>query len=479
MADPRSAHRDALVAHLGADAVRWDDETLTTHSHDYWCLGVLRLMRGTLTARPLCVVSPDSTDQVVRVLEYADQHRLVIVPFGAGSGVCGGVLPADGALVVDLRRMNRMLELNETALTARVQAGMMGNAFEAALNAKGYAMGHYPQSIDVSTVGGWIATRAAGQYSTRYGSIEDILLALEAVLPDGRVVRTRVGPRASTGPDLRHLFLGSEGTLGIVTEATLRIFPRPETSVGQTFSFASMDAGLEAIRQFVRAGWKPPVVRLYDPIETARLFPDASRGDNALLLLVSEGPAALTAVETAACAAACTANGGEPVGTAPVERWLLERNQVPGFEPFLERGLVLDTIEVATTWDHISDLFREVIAAMQQVPGLLVASGHSSHSYPQGTNIYFTFVARPEDPAQAEATYLACWAKAMEATLRCHGTISHHHGIGRLRLPWMAAEHGTGLDVLRAIKRTLDPNGIMNPGVLIPDNPKTGTQLFP
>src|SRR5512139_32509 len=462
-------HRDALAARLGSDAVRWDDESLRGHSRDTWCLSVLRGLRGTLTARPLCVISPTTVDQVSAALAYANEQRLAVVPFGAGSGVCGGVLPPNGALVIDLRRLNRLLELNETALLARVQAGMMGNAFEAALNEAGYSMGHFPQSIDVSTVGGWVSTRAAGQYSTRYGSIEDILLALEVVLPDGRVLRTRVGPRSATGPDLRQLFLGAEGTFGVVTEVSTRIFPRPESSVGQTYSFQSMHDGLEAIRQFTRAGWKPPVVRLYDAIESARLFTAASTGSNCLLLLLSEGPAALTAAENQACQAICTASGGEVVGPEPVQRWLVERNQVPGFEPFLERGFVLDTIEVATTWDHIHDLYREVIAALQTVEGLVVASGHSSHSYPQGTNIYFTFVARPAEASNAEATYLECWRQAMEATLRCQGTISHHHGIGRLRLPWMGRELGEGVTVLRGIKQLLDPHGIMNPGVLVPE----------
>ncbi len=461
-------HREALVARLGADAVRWDDETLAQHRRDTWCLSVLRDMRGALTARPLCVVLPISVEHVSALLQYANQCRVAVVPFGAGSGVCGGVLPADGMIVIDLRRMNRIVELNETALLVRVQAGMMGHTFEAALNEKGYSMGHFPQSIELSTVGGWVATRAAGQYSTRYGSIEDLLLALEVVLPDGRVVRTRVGPRSATGPDIRQLFLGSEGTLGVVTELTARIFPQPESSVCLSYSFATMHHGLEAIRRIMRAGWKPPVVRLYDGVETARLFTTASTGDNSLLLLISEGPQALTAAESKACADICTAAGGTPAGDDPVQHWLGERNHVPGFETFLQRGFVLDTIEVATTWDHIDELYREVIAALHTVEGIGVASGHSSHSYPQGTNIYFTFVARPDDPARAEATYLACWEQAMEATLRCHGTISHHHGIGRLRVPWMQRELGVGLDVLRAIKRTLDPNGIMNPGVLIP-----------
>ncbi len=469
MPESAARHCDALSQRLGPDAVRWDAETLAEHRRDSWALAVLRELRGTLTARPLCVVSPTRIEQIAALLAYANEQRLPVVPFGAGSGVCGAVLPADGTIVVDLRRMNRIVELNETDLLVRVQAGMMGNSFEAALNDAGYSMGHFPQSIDLSTVGGWVATRAAGQYSTRYGSIEDMLLALEAVLPSGEVLRTHVGPRSATGPDLRQLFLGSEGTLGVVTELTLRIFPRPEGSVAQSFRFVSMRAGLEAIRHIVRAGWRPPVVRLYDGTEAGRLFTAVSKDDNALLLLLSEGPAALTSAEGDACNAICLSNGGEAVGAEPVHRWMEERNHVPGFKTFLERGFVLDTIEVATTWSHIDDLYREVVAALQQVDGIVAASGHSSHSYAQGTNIYFTFVARPADPAQAEATYLACWRAAMEATLRCNGTISHHHGIGRLRVPWMEQELGrSGVAILRSVKRALDPNGIMNPGVLLP-----------
>lgn len=210
-------------------------------------------------------------------------------------------------------------------------------------------------------------------------------------------------------------------------------------------------------------------MRLYDAVETARLFPAVSTTENCLLLLLSEGAEDLVAVERNACTAICERGGGTNVGPEPVHHWLDERNKVPTFESLLERGLVVDTIEVATTWDHIDELYTEVIAALQQVKGVVNASGHSSHSYAQGTNIYFTFAAYPEAKEQAEATYLECWRQTMEATLRCHGTIAHHHGIGRLRVPWMQRELGSGLEVLRNLKRTLDPNGIMNPGVLIPD----------
>ena len=461
--------RAELARALGADRVDWSESTLAEHACDTWPLSLLRSHQGRLTARPACVVSPTTTDEVSMLLRWANQQRVPVVPFGGGSGVCGGILPSDDAVIVDLRRMDRLIELNETALQARVQAGMYGHRFEEALDARGYSMGHWPQSVALSTVGGWVATRAAGQFSTRYGSIEDMLLGLEAVLADGRIVRIKSTPRRSAGPDLRHLFLGSEGTAGIVTELTVKVFPTPEHRALLAFSVGDFSNGLEAFRQIVRAGWRPPVLRLYDAVESHRNFGQWQTGERCILLIVSEGPAALTAVEAEACRAACVANGGEPIGEAPVQHWLAERNNVPSLRSFMERGYVLDTIEVATEWDRIDRLYSEVCAAMREVKGLFVVSGHSSHSYAQGTNIYFTFVAQPEDPADAEATYLACWERAMEATLRVGGTICHHHGVGRLRKRWMAAEHGEGLSVLRAVKRALDPNGILNPGALLPD----------
>lgn len=462
------ALRRELRELLGADAVRWDGETLAAHAHDTWALSLLRVMRDELRERPACVVSPPDTEAVAAVLRYANAHRIAVVPYGAGSGVCGGVLPDAGAIVIDLREMNRLVELNPIALTARVQAGMMGNTLESALNRRGFSCGHFPQSIDLSTVGGWVATRSAGQFSTRYGSIEDALVALEVVLADGAVVRTRPVPRASAGPDLRHVFLGSEGTLGVITEVTLRLLPQPASRRLASYRFVDMRTGLEAIRVFVRAGWRPPVVRLYDAAETERNFGEGIAAGGCLLLLLSEGPPSLTEAETAACDALCTEAGGAAVGPAPMEQWLDHRNVVPGFEPFLKRGLVLDTIEVAAPWDRIADLYDRVVAALRAITGMLMASGHSSHSYLTGTNLYFTFVAQPEDPRNAAELYRTCWDVTMRETLAGGGTIAHHHGIGRVRRDWMSQELGAGVEVLRGLKRALDPNGILNPGVLLP-----------
>jgi alkyldihydroxyacetonephosphate synthase len=459
---------EALAREIGADRVSEESATLAAHRTDYWILAHLRARQGRVAGGPACVVMPRSAAEAAAAVRLAQRHGVAVVPYGAGSGVVGGATPPAGALVVDVRAMNRLLEVNETALYARVQAGMMGDAYEAAVGARGYTTGHYPQSIALSTVGGWVATRAAGQFSTRYGNIEDLCLGLEAVLPSGEVLRLEPIPRASVGPSLRELFLGSEGTLGIVTEVVLRLHPLPESRKLASFAFPSMRAALDVCRRVLRVGWRPALVRGYDAIETARHFSATAPSDSCLLLVASEGPRALVEAESAACAHEATAAGGRPVGDEPVKHWLDARNTVPSWDFFLDREMLADTIEVAATWDRIDRVYETVVAALGGAPGVVVASGHSSHGYPQGTNIYFTFVMKPEDWTRAEEAYLEAWRRALDATLAAGGTISHHHGIGRLRAPWLAKELGSAYPLLRDLKRALDPHGIMNPGALLP-----------
>jgi len=462
-----------LRGRLGAERVDTSDEAIDAHLHDQWVMSILRALQRR-ASRPACIARPSSTADIAAILEIAEAERVPVVPFGAGSGVCGGAVGPAGALVVDLRAMNRILALDETGLAVTSEPGVMGAELERWLRARGYTMGHFPQSIDISTVGGWISTRSSGQLSTKYGSIEDMLLAFEAVLPGGRVVRTRAVPRSACGPDLRSLFLGSEGTLGILSEATLRVHPVPESSAERAFSFADFRSGLETVREIVRLGWRPAVVRLYDPIEAGRNFTGVAPEGRALLLFLTEGPAALVEAERAAVFEHCRRRGAEDHGWEAVTRWLEHRNRVPSFESFLERGVVVDTIEVATEWSRIHDLYEGVLGALRAIDGVLVASAHSSHSYTQGTNLYFTFAARPEAMADAEALYFRCWRGAMEATLAAGGTISHHHGIGRLRAGWMRRELGSAYDLLIALKRALDPHGIMNPGALFDSEAASG-----
>ncbi len=466
-----SSIAEALSRALPAGRVATDPETLRKHAHDYWALEAIRERGSEAAPPPACVVFPEATEEVAKVLTLAQERRVAVVPYGLGSGVCGGVRPGSEAIVLDTRRMAALLEVNGEALTATVQAGMNGAELERLLGERGFTLGHFPQSIALSTVGGWVSTRASGQLSTRYGNIEDLLLALEVVLPGGQVVRTFPAPRAATGPDLRQIFLGAEGTLGVVTEATLKISPKPEWQKGFGATLASWDDGLQISRELLQAGWRPAVLRLYDEVEAQRSFGTWVQQPVSLLIVMSEGTRAMTPAleaELEAAQAACRARGATLLGEEPLRHWLEHRNHVPSWEALLAGGLVVDTIEVAATWDRVRPLHGAVTRAIREVPGIIAASGHTSHGYTTGVNIYFTFVGSATAPDEQERIYRQAWNAAMEATIAAGATIAHHHGIGRVRREFLPRELGEGgMTVLRALKAALDPHGIMNPGVLL------------
>jgi alkyldihydroxyacetonephosphate synthase len=462
---------DALTEALPAGRVVTEAAELRAHAHDYWALEAIRDRGSEAAPPPRCVVYPESTAEVATVLRVADAQRAPLVPYGLGSGVCGGVRPGSEAIVLDTRRMAALLEVDRESLVARVQAGLNGAECERLLDERGFTLGHFPQSIALSTVGGWVSTRASGQLSTRYGNIEDLVLALEAVLPGGRIVRTFPAPRAATGPDLRQLFLGAEGTLGVVTEIALKISPKPEWQQGFAATLRSWDDGMAISRELLQAGWRPAVLRLYDEVEAQRNFGTWVAQPEPLLLVMSEGTRAMSAaleIELEAARTACRARGATDLGDAPLQHWMGRRNHVPSWEQLLAGGLVVDTIEVAATWERVKALHGAVTKAIAAVPGILQASGHTSHGYTTGVNIYFTFVGSATTPDEQERLYRQAWAAAMEATIATGATIAHHHGIGRVRREYLGRELGDeGLAVLRAVKAALDPHGIMNPGVLL------------
>jgi len=442
-----------------------DDASIEAKSRDYWMRSLLQ-SRVEGAPRAAVLVRPTSAAQVAAVLAYADRTRTPVIPFGLGSGVCGAVLAAGNEIVLDVSRMDKILEINDENLTVRVEPGMRGSDFEEALGKRGYTMGHWPQSIGISSVGGWCATRASGQYSTLYGNIEQMMLGCEVALASGKLLKLCPMTRSATGPDLKHLFMGSEGTLGVFTELTFRIHPAAQKQAGRAFSMPTLRAGLEALRLILRAGWTPAVTRLYDATEAGRNFAVNADG-KPVLLVMSEGTAARVDSEAAAIAAIIASQGGVDRGEGPVTSWLEHRNHVPSFEKLLSQGLVADTIEVAIGWDRIGDLFETVNERGAAIEGVFAMSGHVSHCYTQGANIYFTFVAAESDPRAAMAIYDRAWKTTIETTIELGGTIAHHHGIGRVRKEWLRDELGEAVALLADLKRTFDPNGIMNPGALI------------
>jgi alkyldihydroxyacetonephosphate synthase len=438
-----------------------DGPTVAEASRDWWPLAMIWALDAQVGARASIVVRPHDTSQVQDVLRMCNEARVPVTAAAGRSGVCGASVPAYGGVLLDLTGLEGIVGVDRTSMLVDVRAGTFGDVFEDELRTRyGVTCGHWPQSMALSTVGGWVACRGAGQLSTRYGKIEDIVEALDVVLADGTLLHTGGAPRAAVGPDLTQLFLGSEGTLGIVVGARLRAHPLPGAEVRAAFSFSSFEAGLDAMRRIVQRGATSAVLRLYDATEADRTY---HTGDAHLLLMLDEGDAHVTEacrrIVDEECAAA------SPADVAHVEHWLHNRNDVSALEALISRGFVVDTMEIAAPWGALPEIYARTIAALAAVEHTLAASAHQSHSYLDGGCLYFTFAGRPPTE-QREAYYRAVWDAGQRAVLAHRGTLSHHHGIGLNRARFVRDALGAGLDVLQSVKDALDPNGILNPGKL-------------
>ncbi len=461
---------DKLTASLAAGTVLTDEATLQARRHDYWFLNALNDYQDQQAPKPLCVVRPTSVEDVVVTVNACREAKVPLITFGLGSGVCGGVIASPDSVLLDMSSMNRVRNIDDVNLLASFDAGVNGAVAEEHVAAQGMTIGHFPQSIGVSSVGGWIATRASGQFSSVYGNIEDIVYSVEAVMADGSVVNFGKAPRASAGPDLRHLLLGSEGTLAVITGVTLSLRRQAQKRATQSFYARDMATGLEAQRQIVQQGWAVPVMRLYDAVESVRQAGANYRDGCAVLMLVHEGPAARVDLEVVEVHRIALEAGLEEAPAAITDGWLEHRNQVPTWEELIAQGYVVDTIEISAPWSQINAVYNDAVTALKAIPNNLNASAHSSHVYRSGINLYFTFVVQPADEAQMAAAYLASWQAVLAATARNGGGIAHHHGIGRVRKRHLVDDLGaTGVAVLRSVKSALDPVGFMNPGVLLPD----------
>lgn len=459
-----------IVSKLGAalgDRVVTDPEILQSRRHDYWVASYVRDHVGDPAPSPVCVVRPKSVADVQALLTVANETRTAVIPFGLGSGVCGGVVTSADAILLDIGAMNATRGIDPVNLLASFDAGKNGLEAENEVAAQGLTIGHWPQSIGVSSVGGWVATRASGQFSTAYGNIEDIIHSVEAVLPDGSLVNLGKGPRSAAGPDLRHVLMGSEGTMGVITGVTYSLRRAAEAQAVSCFFAPTMRVGFDFQREVVQSGWAPPVVRQYDERETARLHVEAR---DCAVIMVHEGPKPLVEAEKTAVAALAE-RFGLPTGPEKVvEHWLSHRNSVPSWDVFLQRGIVLDTVEIAADWTRIGDIYDDAVMSLAQIEGVIAGTAHSSHVYRSGLNLYFTFAVAVGDPKAMEAAYHDGWRRIMEATDKHGGSLAHHHGIGRVRRNYLTRELGeSGVNLLRRMKDALDPNGIMNPGALLPD----------
>ncbi|HEX6568905.1 MAG TPA: FAD-binding oxidoreductase, partial [Acidimicrobiales bacterium] len=418
------------------------------------------------------VARPTDAAQVAAVLAACNDARVPVTAAGGRSGVCGASVPLHGGVVLDLTAMAGIVDVDATSLVLDVLPGTFGDLLERDLRADhGATLGHWPQSVALSTVGGWLACRSAGQLSGRYGKIEDIVLGLDVALADGRLVTTGGWPRAAVGPDLTQLFVGSEGTLGVITGARLRLHPAPRRERRGAWLLGSFEDGLDAMRRILQRGATPAVLRLYDAAEADRTY---GTGDRALLLALDEGDGTLVEATLEVIAEECELGAGARRGDeAHVGQWLAHRNDVAALEALTAKGYTVDTMEVAGPWSALPAIYRSTLDALLGVEGTLAASAHQSHSYPSGGCLYFTF-AGLVDADRRDAYYRDLWDAGQRAVLAHGGALSHHHGVGLNRGRFVADALGPAVGVLAATKAALDPRGILNPGKLGLPSPWAG-----
>lgn len=485
---------DALKARCAPDRVRTSAYERIYHATGRSYHDLLRLRTGAIDTFPDAIVYPETHREVEQIVAFADAHDLALIPFGGGSSVVGGVDPtcaADqkGTITLDMMRMNRMLDVNPVTRTATFQAGIYGPELERLLQAEGHTLGHFPQSFQFSTLGGWIAARSAGQFSDRYGKAEDFLARARIVSPDG-TWSTSAAPASAAGPDLNAVVAGSEGALGVITEATVHIRPTPPVERTYMFLFRHVAEGVHAVRRLRQDERLPlTMLRLSDAEETRFLLRFRSGGSSlgkrlykavlglrgyterpALLLVGLTGSAAAVRQGTMRILRHCRSAGGAFAG--PRADWRSGHYAMPYLrDDLLDRGIGADTMETATSWDNVLHLHqavrRSALHHADRAGYTCSVLGHISHSYPDGASLYFTLLF-PMDREHAIDQWHALKQVVSDAIVAHGGTITHHHGIGRDHQPWLEREKGaSAIGIVRAIKKQLDPNGTLNPGALV------------
>ena len=475
-----TAHRDGLAAIVRERYISTADRDRLLRAGGKSTPDLLRRKQIHQDA-PDAVILPGSEDDVAAILDYCSRNRIAVVPFGGGTSVVGGLDPIrggfDAVVALDLRRFDALHWLDTVSCEAELGAGVTGPDAERLLGERGFSLGHFPQSFRFASIGGYAATRSSGQDSAGYGRFNDMVRGMHVITPAGRLDLGRA-PASAAGPDLRELFCGSEGVFGVITRVRVRVHPVPESTRYEAWSFPDFATGAAALRAVTQTGTGATVLRLSDEVETgvnlatAHSIGEQSVTGGCLAITAFEGTAAHAESRHAETRAVLEANGGTSLGEAPAKAWEKGRFDSPYLrDSLLAAGALCETLETATTWSNLPALKAAVTEALTTA---LTATGtaalvmcHISHVYPTGASLYFTVVAgqRGDTAAQWRTAKVA----ACDAIIAGGGTITHHHAVGADHRPWMTAEIGElGVAVLRAVKQTLDPAGIMNPGKLIP-----------
>ncbi|WP_029488063.1 FAD-binding oxidoreductase [Candidatus Epulonipiscium viviparus] len=442
-------------------------EDRLVYAHGCYPLEYKWLLQGPYPYLPSAILMPNNTAEVAAIVTLSEQFEIGIIPFGGGSGIVGGSIAENEEVMIDIKRL-RDFKINEINGTARGGAGLTGADFENLLNERGFTCGQYPQSFQSAVLGGMVSTRAIGTFSTKYGKMDDMIHALEVVLPNGHIYTSHTTPKASTGPELDQLFLGAEGVYGIVTAAELKIYPVAEKRYFEAFTFADTVSALTAIRLFIQNNVRPAVIRLYDEEEAIPRIEKFNYEKGYVILIVGyEGLAKQVDLERELVAEYCLAHGGISKGTEAGEHWFHSRFSTKKMlDHDAMRGGTADAIEVAAPWDCIVNVWREMRKALE--PLCTGIDCHFSHVYHAGASVYVIFHAETGgDDFEGAKRYEQCLEVAISTSLKYGGNVSHHHGSGKAKAKYLVGEHGeTGIEVMQAIKDALDPKGLVNKGVL-------------
>ncbi|HOD07864.1 MAG TPA: FAD-binding oxidoreductase [Myxococcota bacterium] len=499
---------------FGDDGFSTSPSVLMGYTRDMWPRGTISRVTGDFGgAQPAMVVWPVTVNHVIDIVRLCRREKVPFVPVAAGSGVIGGANPVQGGVMIDMKRMNRLVSVDPVSMLATVEAGMNGMHLEEALNEKGYTLGHFPSSIMCSTAGGWAACRSAGQYSSKFGKIEDMIVSMEVVLPDGTVTEVDSFPAQRPPVDFSQLIIGSEGTLGIIVSLRLRVAATPVSRRFSGFKFARMEQGLDAMREIMQADVRPTMMRLYDPLDTlinslsskkkhagsggsappARGILAGLQGDighmvsgpmlgkvlehpamvfnlmdamplPSMLVMGFEGTESETRTALVRANELALAVGGTALGPEPGEAWYRKRYAVSWKLPkTFSQGAFAETIEVAGVWKDVAAIYHAVHSALKKRVAIMA---HFSHAYEEGCAVYFTLAGKA--PAGERSLALYDWAvqTALEKAMTAGATVSHHHGVGLMKSSFLGWEWKGGARAFGAIRDVVDPDRLLNPGKL-------------
>lgn len=495
-----------LQSRFEPDQIALDDRARLRHSYGQSYRDLLRLRKGIVEASPDAVVYPNDHEQCLVLLSLCREHNVVCVPFGGGTNIFRMTERDPGetrmAVCADTVRMNRLLDFDPSSRTARFQCGVFGPDLDAQLAPHGFELGHRPDSYELSTLGGWIATRSAGMFSTSLGKIEDMVVSLRVATPDGGI-ETRPAPASSCGPDFKSLLIGSEGVLGIITEAVMRVRPLPKVRRFQSWLFPTFAAGVEAARELTQCGAAPDLIRLLDPMQMqfigslahapgpfqrwtkkavgtylrrARGF---DPGQQCMMFLGFEGDGGDVKRRTRAAGKIVWTQRAFPLGPGPAEKWYEEVYLFGYFRDLVYQHAILgDAAETSTQWSNVLPLHEKTVEEARRVYAEMGLKGyigcHVSHAYPTGASLYFIMVCKELEGRELDQHRLLR-DRVTRVIVENGGALSHHHSVGRELMPYMEMEHGPRLvETLRSIKKQMDPHGILNPGNLIPPEPVAG-----